>query len=105
MLKLVFCGFTLSKSNANPGTGVRDEYRHERRGLARICATILLSSPAPVQLLRHLWVVLPIQILEIVRGEDVDVPAAAHASIIDYTLRVPAIEQALQGLQSITRLK
>lgn len=52
----------------------------------------------------RLWVVVPVQVLQIVGGQDIDVAAAADSGIVDDALGVAALEQALQGLQPFADL-
>lgn len=52
----------------------------------------------------HLWVIVPVQVLQIIGRQDVDIAAAADSGVVDDALRVTALQQALQGLQSVARL-
>lgn len=52
----------------------------------------------------RLWVVVPVQVLQVVGSQDVDVATAADAGVVDDALGIAALEQALQGLQPVTRL-
>lgn len=47
---------------------------------------------------------MPVQVLQVVGGQDVDVAAAADSGVVDDALGVAALEQALQGFQSFARL-
>lgn len=52
----------------------------------------------------RLRVVVPVQVLQVVGGQDVDVAAAADSRVVDDALGVAALEQALQGFQPFARL-
>lgn len=52
----------------------------------------------------RLRVVVPVQVLQVVGGQNVDVAATADSGVVDDALGVAALEQALQGLQSFARL-
>lgn len=52
----------------------------------------------------HLRVIMPVQVLQVVGGQDVDIAAATNAGVVDYTFRIAALQQALQGFQPFARL-
>lgn len=47
---------------------------------------------------------MPVQVLQVVGSQDVDVATAADPGVVDDALGVATLEQALQSLKSVTRL-
>jgi len=46
----------------------------------------------------------PVQVLQVVGSQDVDVATAADPGVVDDAFGVATLEQALQSLQPVTRL-
>lgn len=103
-LDTVFNYFRLCVSTLSEHAGIRSSVRFKVPTLKSLPEVEHVGYARVSCKRSRLRVIVPVQVLQVVGGQDVDVAAAADSSVIDDALGVAALEQTLQGLQPFARL-